>query len=153
MLDRAVMILYGRRSGSEWNGLMELEEARSPAERRLLLIREFSHLADDALSAKPSRRRSWPSAERIANLHAAALTLLSCAVDQRAADENGSELDEPAVNDELVAAIRTLVGYLALQQALQQAPVLDPEPMRLLAREHARLTMRFNETTEWLRQF
>ena len=152
MLERAVTILNGRRSGSEWSGLMELEEARSPTERRLLLIREFSHLADDALSAPPTRRRSWPSAEKIDTLYSAALTLLSCAVDELPSYVNGSEPGEPAANDELVAAIRTLVGYLALQQALQQAPVLDPVPMRLLAREHARLKMRFNETTEWLRE-
>ncbi len=151
ILARANSILHLKRDGSQWKGLLELEEARSAPERRLLLIREFSHLAGDSLNANPARRRSWPSAERITALHTAATVLLSCAADQTGPRADGAEPDGPSDNDDLVTAIRTLVRYLALQQALQQAPVLDPEPMRLLAREHTRLRMTFDETTEWLR--
>lgn len=148
---RAGELLHRRRAASQWSGLFELEEARSTAERRLLLIREFSHLASDALKATPARRRSWPTAERIAALHTAATVLLSCATDPASSSMYGTEQGELPASADLVTGIQTLVRYLALQQALQQAPVLDPEPMRLLAREHRQLTMILDETTEWLR--
>jgi hypothetical protein len=148
---RAGEFLHPRRHASQWSGLLEIEEARSAAERRLLLIREFSHLAADALNAAPSRRRSWPTAERIAALHTAATMLLSCATDPACSSMNDTEQRESPANNDLVTGIQTLVTYLALQQALKQAPVLDPEPMRLLAREHARLSMFLDKTTEWLR--
>lgn len=151
ILARASAILRRRPKKPRWNGLLELEQAQSDAERRLLIIREFSHLASDALVASPSRRRSWPSIERITALHNAATVLLSSATDRSSPCASGDAQRESPDNDDLVAAIRTLVGYLALQQALQQAPVLDPEPMRLLAREHTRLRMMFDQTMEWLR--
>ncbi len=148
---RAGEFLHPRRHASQWSGLLEIEEARSAAERRLLLIREFSHLASDALSAAPGSRRSWPAVERIAALHSAATMLLSCAADPACSSLLDTKHGESPVNKDLVTGIQTLVTYLALQQALKQAPVLDPEPMRLLAREHARLSMFLDKTTEWLR--
>ncbi|CCF83674.1 hypothetical protein [Nitrolancea hollandica] len=148
---RAGEFLHRRQDASRWSGLLELEEARSAAERRLLLIREFSHLASDALNANPGSRRSWPAVERIAALHTAATMLLSCAADPTCSLMHGTEQDELPANEDLVTGIQTLATYLALQQALKQAPVLDPEPMRLLAREHARLSMFLDKTTEWLR--
>lgn len=151
ILKRAGAILHRKQAGSGWNGLLELEESGSPEERRLLLIRGFTHLAGDALAGNPANRRSWPSEARINALHAAASSLLACAIDQNAAYPVETGRGTATENDALVAAIRTLLGYLALQQALQQSPVLDPEPMRLLAREHTRLRIAFNETTEWLR--
>lgn len=151
ILARAGAFLHLRRDDAPWKGLLELEETGSAAERHLLLIREFTHLASDALTTSPSKRRSWPHAERIATLHSAAMVLLSCATDQANVNSNGTEADNTPVNAALITAIQTLVRYLALQQALQQAPVLDPEPMRLLAREHSRLRMALDETTEWLR--
>ncbi|MGZ7253972.1 hypothetical protein ACXWO5_10175, partial [Streptococcus pyogenes] len=88
----------------------------------------------------------WPAAERITALHTAATMLLSCATDPTCSSMHGTELGESPANEDLVTGIQTLVTYLALQRALKQAPVIDPEPMRLLAREHARLSMFLDQT-------
>jgi hypothetical protein len=150
-LLRALRSILRKRHSPEWSRLLRVEHAQSPEERRFLVIEAFCRLAGEALVARPTDPRSWPPPKRLAALHASTMALLSSCHDQDStATPEGTPDDGPAILD-LPSAAQTLERYIALQQAIQQSPVLDSEPLRILVREHHHLQELFDEALRSLR--
>lgn len=125
-------------------GLLEIEEAQSAPERRLLVAREFGRLAQWALTALPSDQSSWPVGKQLTALRAE-IEFLRMTV----SDPASPALPETSPGDaltmtQLAAALRDLDGYVT-RLAGARSSKLDLEELRLLTRERGRLQRRYDE--------
>lgn len=134
--------LSGRRE-IEWYGLLAVEYARSPAERRLAVAEEFLRLAGDLLRLPPTNRHRWPAATRLNELRHQANLLLGSVVDAQAPvslDDSGDDPDRPS-GAELRQASTCLSRYAGLLAALATTARWDAETLRLITRERTRLDL------------
>lgn len=132
----------------EWYGLLAVEYARTPAERRLALAGEFLRLAGDLLRVPPTNRRRWPGGQRLNELRRQANLLLGSAVDPEAPTPLGDE-DAPSGTD-LQRATTSLARYAGLLAALASGTQWDAETLRLLTRERTRLDLAREQIAEAL---
>lgn len=138
-------------SPAEWQRLLEIEQARTAPERRLLLAREFRRLAEEALAAAPDDRATWPAPGRLMVLGRQANLLLASATDRNAAFLPDPEPDDHLTAAALGEAARCLTGHLALLRAVQLVPDWDLELVRVLTRERTRLALAYERIGELLR--
>ena len=138
----------GRRE-IEWYGLLAVEYARTPAERRLALASEFLRLAGDLLRVPPTNRRHWPGGQRLNELRRQANLLLGSAVDPEAPTPLDGDEDAPTAAD-LQRATTCLARYAGLLAALATGSQWDAEMLRLLTRERTRLDLAREQIAEAL---
>lgn len=134
----------------EWQGVMEVEAARSAPERRLLLAREFRRLAEETLAAPPDNRKAWPPIGRLAVLRRQANVLLASATDRNIDFLPEQMPDDSLTQDALTDAVACLHGYLALLQAVHPVPRWDLELLRVVTRERNRLVLAHERILELL---
>ncbi|MDI3339188.1 MAG: hypothetical protein QJR03_01515 [Sphaerobacter sp.] len=129
--------------------LLEIEQAHSAAERRVLQVREFSRLASAALAAPPEDPASWPTARELASLREQARVLRSSLADPVIRVLPDPNPNDPVPADLLAQAIDALASYTAL---LATTPSRSPdlERLRVVARERARLAALHDEVSERL---
>jgi hypothetical protein len=118
--------------------LLEIEQAQSGAERRLLLAREFSRVAEGALAASPTSLETWPDPRRLATLRAEARFLVASATDPTAAALPESPVDNSISAAELTTSIRALDAYLRRLDAIPRSEA-SLETMRVLARDRGQV--------------
>lgn len=150
--DRAGLDREVRRHSSEreWRGLLEVEEATSAGERRLLLAREFRRLAEEMLAIDPANLRAWPPAGRLSAVRRQANLLAGSAADQHVGYLPESRPDDPLTAERLTAAARTLAAYASLLQTVQPLDRWDLELLRVLTRERTRLQVAYDDVAETL---
>lgn len=130
--------------------LLEIEEARTAAERRVLQVREFSRLASAALAALPDDPASWPAKGELASLREQARVLRSSVADPIGRALPDPNPRDPVPDDLLVRAIDTLASYTALLASTPATGTVDLERLRVLARERARLAALHDEIADAL---
>lgn len=139
----------------EWRGLLEIENAYSAPERRILLAGEFRRLAGEVLAFSPTDVARWPEPGRLAALRRQANLLLASATDGSMSFLPETMPDDPLTDEALREAIRDLARYTGQLAALSEAQAglvpgyggtsmgvgmhMDMEVMRVLARDHTRL--------------
>jgi hypothetical protein len=135
------MPITGKRSTSlpGTSGVLLVEEAQSAPERRLLLAREFSRLATEALTIPPADRPTWPTPSTLAALRREAELLLVSASDTAVTFLPETRPDDPLTQERLKAVIGSLVNYLTLLERVQNLPTVEAEQVRVIARERSRV--------------
>lgn len=146
----------------ERHSLLEIERARSAAERRLLIARELRRLAAEALAGQPSDRRSWPSEARLTELQRQASVLFASATDtapaflldtgtnQDVGNDSPAEADR-LTSEALTTGIEILRRYLGLLLALRDTPAWELESARIVTRERMRLELAIEDIDQRIR--
>lgn len=129
--------------------LLEIEQAQSGAERRLLLAREFSRVAEATLAASPTSLETWPEPRRLATLRAEARFLLASATDTSAASLPESPVDDLISSAELTLAMRSLDGYLRRLEAIPRSEA-SLEALRILARDRGQVQGAYDRVVQAL---
>lgn len=119
--------------------LLEVEDARSAEERRLLIAREFSRLAMDALSILLDDPSRWPDERTLVGLREQVRMLQNSLSDPVAGQlpEGDPVVAIPAVT--LSRALEALDRYTALLASMRPSQAADLERLRVLARDRAQL--------------
>lgn len=130
--------------------LLEIEEARNPDERRLLLAREFGRLAPVALLVTPGDPSSWPSESTLKRLRGEVQLLRSSAIDPAQHDLNVDDPNDPLSTEALRRAISDLQNYVDRLTAAGSSANPDLEQVRRLARDKGRLQASYDEIVEML---
>lgn len=130
--------------------LLEIEEARNPDERRLLLAREFGRLAPVALLVTPGDPSSWPSEPTLKRLRGEVQLLRSSAIDPVQHDLNVDDPNDPLSTEALRRAISDLQNYVDRLTTAGSAAEADLEQVRRLARDKGRLQASYDEIVEML---
>ncbi|HLI50708.1 MAG TPA: hypothetical protein VKU87_02865 [Thermomicrobiaceae bacterium] len=147
---------------SERRSLLEVERARSAAERRLLIARELRRLATEVLAGQPSDRRSWPVNQRLQEMQRQAGVLFASATDpapafllenapdQDAGSDSASGSDQLTL-EALTTATDILRRYLGLLLALRDTPAWELESARIVTRERMRLELAIEDIDQRIR--
>lgn len=150
-LVRAVSGGTGGASQREgYSRLLEIEQAGSVEERRLLVIREFCRLAETALEPNPADRDTWHHADDLRDLERQAGLLQASATDTNL--WYGEEGDAAALPDRtaLMDAILKLREYVGAQASIAGGPAPSMEQLRILARERGNLQRMYDEVARYL---
>ena len=129
--------------------LLEIEEAQSGSERRLLLAREFSRVAEGTLAASPSSLESWPDPRKVATLRAEARFLLASATDSTAAALPNSPVADPVPAAELTTALHALDAYLRRLEAIPRSEA-NLEALRILTRDRGQIQSAYDRIVQAL---
>lgn len=132
---------------ADLRGLLEIEQAQSGSERRLLLAREFSRVAELALAGSPRSLETWPDARRVATLRAEARFLLASATDVTAVRLPESPLDDALSASELTAHIRGLDGFLRRLEAVPRSEA-SLEALRILTRDRGQVQASYDRVVQ-----
>lgn len=130
--------------------LLEIEEARNPDERRLLLAREFGRLAPVALLVTPGDISSWPSEKTLNRLRGEVQLLRSSAIDPVQHELNVDDPNDPLSTEALRRAISDLQNYVNRLSPADSTDDPDLEQVRRLARDKGRLQASYDEIVELL---
>lgn len=130
--------------------LLEIEEARTGTERRLLLAREFTRVAQTACLAVPADRASWPLPDEMAAMRQEIAFLGASVTDPAAAALPDPAPDDPISTDRLIGAIQALDAYTAALARAQRTSGTDLEQLRILVRERTRVEHAYDEIVERL---
>jgi len=130
--------------------LLEIEEARNPDERRLLLAREFGRLAPVALTVTPGDPSSWPNEKTLNRLRGEVQLLWSSAIDPVQHELNIDDPNDPLSTEALRRAISDLENYVDRMTAADSKSDPDLEQVRRLARDKGRLQASYDEIVELL---
>lgn len=135
----------------EWRRLLEIEQARSAGERRLLLAREFRRLAEEMLAAPPADRRKWPPPGRMSVIRRQANLLIASASDRQVSFLPEDRPGDALTGEDLTAAARCLAGYTTLLLAVYPVPRWDLELLRVIVRERTRLQIAYDSLANVIR--
>lgn len=125
--------------------VLGIETARSAPERRLLIAREFSRLAQTALSASPTDRSTWLGAQDLNRLTHEAVLLQASASDPGAAFLPETDPGDALTAEQLRKSAQTLLDYVHLQARLASVPAVDAEETRVFMRERTHLQNVYDE--------
>lgn len=132
--------------------LLEVEEAQTATERRLLLAREFTRLAERTLATLPTDQATWPSERNLDALRAEIRVLLASATDPAAAALPETTVADPITTSQLVAALRELDSYVARLRMARATAGLDLEQLRVLTRERVRLQTTYDRVVRSIQE-
>jgi len=129
--------------------LLEIEEAQTGSERRLLLAREFSRVAEGTLAAAPTSLEAWPDPRKVATLRAEARFLLASATDTWASALPESPVDDAVSPTDLTVALRALDGYLRRLEAIPRSEA-NLETLRVLTRDRGQIQGAYDRVVQAL---
>jgi len=132
-------------------GAAGVEEARTAPERRLLLAREITRLAEPVLAIPPRERDSWPAPARLAALRAEAAAVQAAAGDRATSHLPETQPDDPLTSTVLLEAAGDLGRYVALLHDQQRSGVRGPEALRVLLRERTRAQLSTDRVVDLVR--